>query len=242
MFWNDLKKPAAAIIALAIAASATAAAAETLVVRSTGPSSRAYPPGRALADDARITLRDNDVVVVLAGRGTRTLRGPGTFNPSAASTERASQLSAALGNSNEQRRVLGTSRGVGGPNIWLVDTTRSTTTCVADQRTVRLWRPAGAPASATITAADGRSASVQWAEGIARVDWPAALQVADGAEYRLSWATAGEPTTIRFALLGAANSGLTATVQSLIQHGCDAQLDMLIDLVSLPEPAPAPAG
>ena len=41
------------------------------------------PAGRC-RDNARITLRAGDVVVVLAGGGTRTFRGPGTYSPGTA--------------------------------------------------------------------------------------------------------------------------------------------------------------
>ena len=54
------------------------AAANVLVVRSTNPSYRA---GQSLPDNARITLRDGDQVMILASGGTRTFRGPGTYSP-----------------------------------------------------------------------------------------------------------------------------------------------------------------
>ena len=41
--------------------------AEVLVVRATGPSAKKFPAGKALADNARITLAANDSIVVLDG-------------------------------------------------------------------------------------------------------------------------------------------------------------------------------
>ena len=70
-----------AAIAALLAATATAAAANVLVVRSSGPSAKSYPAGRSLPDNARINLAQGDMVIVLTGGGTRTFRGPGTFSP-----------------------------------------------------------------------------------------------------------------------------------------------------------------
>ena len=85
MSWgpNSFTLRRAALAAL-LAAGATAAAANVLVVRSSGPSAASYKAGRSLPDNARITLRQGDTVVVLTGGGTRTFRGPGTFSPSSA--------------------------------------------------------------------------------------------------------------------------------------------------------------
>ena len=64
---------AAALTAFA----AVSASAAVLVVRSSGPSARGFPAGKALPDSEKLTLKANDVVVLLDSRGTRTLRGPG---------------------------------------------------------------------------------------------------------------------------------------------------------------------
>ena len=60
----------------------TSAAAAVLVVRSSGPSAAAYPPGKALPDTHMLKLKASDTVVLLDSRGTRTLRGPGSFSVS----------------------------------------------------------------------------------------------------------------------------------------------------------------
>lgn len=67
---------AAALAALGLS---TAAAADALVVRSTGPSAASYPVGRRLPDTERVVLRTGDRVVIVAQGGTRTLSGPGNF-------------------------------------------------------------------------------------------------------------------------------------------------------------------
>ena len=62
---------AAASAALLVSTSATAA---VLVVRSSGPSAGAYPPGKALSDTHKLNLKANDTIVLLDSRGTRTLQ------------------------------------------------------------------------------------------------------------------------------------------------------------------------
>jgi hypothetical protein len=51
----------AAAVALTVA---TASSAAVLVVRSSGPSARNFPPGKSLADNGKIALKANDTLVV----------------------------------------------------------------------------------------------------------------------------------------------------------------------------------
>jgi hypothetical protein len=57
----------------------------------------------------------------------------------------------------------------------------------------------------------------------------------------LSW-TGAPQTTVRFALLGASAAGLEDTAAALIRNGCEAQLNLLVDVMSLPETGAAPQG
>lgn len=100
-----MKKSSAVMAALLLTLGATGAAAETFVVSSSGPSARSYPSGRALPDDAHVTLRANDVVVVAVGGETRTLRGPGTFTPAVASGVRTQSPVVAAGGDQTRRRI-----------------------------------------------------------------------------------------------------------------------------------------
>src|SRR5215213_105459 len=70
--------------AAAMLAAPAALFATPLVVRSLGPSSKLYPPGRAVGDNMPLVLKAGDVVTVLAPSGARTLRGPGTFKVASA--------------------------------------------------------------------------------------------------------------------------------------------------------------
>ena len=240
MFWrpNKLRVPfiaAAAIIAL----SATAAAANILVVRSSGPSAKAYPPGKALAPNARVTLRQGDTIVLLDGRGTRTLRGPGSYAAGAAA--QVTTRGALTVNNNGRIGRIGASRDPGAlprsPSIWHVDVSQSATVCVANARGVMLWRPS---ATRTINLSIAPSAggaaprTIAWTAGQSTLAWPTDVRIMNDAEYRLSVEGVAIPTRLRFRILPAAPAGLDAQAQAFIQNGCQAQLDVLIDTVQLP--------
>src|SRR3954453_17476214 len=63
--------------AVAIAIGSTAGLANVVVVKSLGPSAKAYPPGKTLPETAKISLQGGDVVTVLGPASAQTLRGPG---------------------------------------------------------------------------------------------------------------------------------------------------------------------
>ena len=64
----------------AVAAISTSASGAVVVVRSLGPSAKAYPPGKTLPETAKIALQGGDVVTVIGPGSAKTLRGPGNFD------------------------------------------------------------------------------------------------------------------------------------------------------------------
>lgn len=228
----------AAIAAIAFA-SASAAAANILVVRSSGPSAKSYPPGRSLPANAQVALRPGDTIVLLDGRGTRTLRGPGTFAAGAAA--QAGTRSALTVNNGGRIGRVGDSRGtpetIRPPSIWHVDISQSATACVANPRSVILWRPnATQTVNLSISAAgtSGNARSFTWTAGQTTLAWPADLTVSSDAEYRLAVEGVAVPTRIRFRVLRSEPAGIDGQAQAFIQNGCQAQLDVLIDTVTVP--------
>jgi hypothetical protein len=237
--------------AAAIAFLATAGvAAETIVVRSSGPSARAYPPGKSLPDSAKVALKAGDSVTILDGRGTRVLKGPGTFSTTAA-TATSTSINQVLRNTGARQVRTGAVRGVGSasaarpPSVWLVDATKSGTVCYAGTEAVSLWMPGQADA-ATVTVtrvADGKSVPLALRPGQTIKVWPAEeLPVADGSEFRISGAGMASPVTLRFAALGPNPQGLESTASALITKGCNAQLDLLIETVAVPGGEDTPSG
>jgi hypothetical protein len=219
----------AALAALLVTAAASAAA-NVLVVRSSGPSARTYPPGKSLPDNAAIALQGGDTLVVLDARGTRTFRGPGRFNPSVAA--QASARGAVQNNARPQIGAVRSAAFVPGndANIWQLDVDQSGTHCLADQAPPTLWRADGSSAGGvTIAAADGTRREIAWPAGEQTLAWPAGLPVTEGAEYSLSRPGVAVPSRISFRRIDSAPSEVSGVAAALIEAECQAQLDLLVD-------------
>lgn len=217
--------------------------AQSVVVRSTGPSAGQYPAGKRLAANAAVALRAGDHVTVLDRAGTRVLNGPGAFilDASVARDQTATtRIAGLITRGAAPRTRTGAVRGEPdavptGParpeSVWYIDTTRGGTWCVADPRALVLWRPNRAgDVTATLSGARGASASVAWRSGSALKLWPAALPVGDGATYTLTGAGtgAGSRTVIITRILPALPEGdFAATAGMLADAGCTAQLELL---------------
>jgi len=233
------------LLALAGGATLIAAApafAEALVVRASGPSAGTFSPGKKLADGASVTLKAGDVLTLLDGRGTRTLRGPGVYGTTAtASAASTINIASFIGTRNSARARTGAVRGIKteprSPNVWYVDIRKPATVCVLDPANVKLWHPAGSAGTLAIAGAGGKG-SVAFAADAAVAAWPATLPVTEGASYQLSGAGLPKPVTVSFTLLSPGAEGLESTASTLIARKCSAQLDLLIETVAAPDPAP----
>ena len=204
------------------------AAANVLVVRSSGPSAAAYPAGRSLPDNARLTLRAGDSVIVLGPGGTRAFRGPGVFSPSAAAQAGGPTLA------NGQRARIGAVRGAGivphSPTIWHVDVTQSGDFCLASTSHVMLWRPdSSVPTTLTITGPSGPARSVRWAAGQSTLAWPATMPIANGATFSIAQSGVAVPTQVTFRTLAREPADLQGVASALIANGCQGQLDVLVE-------------
>ena len=244
MVWDRGMRRAIAGGAMALCLGlASAAAADTMVVRASGPSAKNYPPGTKLADGGMVALKAGDVVTLLDAKGTRTLRGPGSFGVTAAAGTAPSSnvtLAALLDTKRVRRARTGAVRGAVGdapaapprrPNLWLVDVAQPGALCFADGSAVRLWRAdAAKPASVRISGA-GAHAVANFAAGDAITSWPASLPVKNGSAYRIE--IGARATDIRFEQLGPIEPGLDKVAGGLIEHGCAAQLDLLVDSTAL---------
>src|SRR4051794_16496317 len=129
-----LAKPMLWGAAIAIALTSTAALANVVVVKSLGPSAKAYPPGRTLPETAKISLQGGDIVTVLGPASAQTLRGPGSFD--------AKQV--ALASAAGQRGRFGALRAAEvahNPSIWDIDVSQGGKVCINSGSKVQLWRP-----------------------------------------------------------------------------------------------------
>jgi hypothetical protein len=202
----------------------SAAMASVVVVKSLGPSAKAYPPGKTLPESAKITLQGGDVVTVLGPAAAQTLRGPGNFS--------AGQMSLA---SAERGRfgALRASEVAKNPSIWDIDVTQSGKMCVTNASKIQLWRPeAEAAVKISIRSSDGKSQDVDWAAGKASTTWPAALPVTSGAQYQIEWPETGDKSSVTFVTVPNAPADLVGAAQVLIENGCQHQLDLLVQSAS----------
>jgi len=226
------------------------AIAAPIVVRASGPAAASYPAGKTLNENARITLAANDTLVILDARGTRTLRGPGVFSaatPASAASAQAN-FSALVSTQNRRRARTGAVRGetaapVGekrAPNLWYVDVTRSSAVCLPKGSTATLWRPDfEAPASMTLTdITTGKAVPLAWRAAQPTLAWPDALPMRTGGSYRLSGGSLAAPVTIKLTEIANPET-MEQAGAALVANHCDAQLDVLIAGVALPEPTAA---
>lgn len=214
--------------AAAVALLASSASAAVLVVRSTGPSAAAYPPGKALPDSHMLKLKATDTIVLLDSRGTRTLTGPGNFSVSADAAPAAATRTAGA----SARRVrLGAVRGAGARSIWQADLGRSGNVCVANPGELTLYRPDATQAvDVTLTDSAGKSATVHFDAQQWEASWPSDLDVTAGK--RVNVTGLAQPATLTLRMLTPIPNGLESMAQSLIRADCQAQLDVLINTFS----------
>jgi hypothetical protein len=225
---------------LAMTMGAVAVEAAVLVVRSSGPSAKAYPAGRAVPEAQVITLKANDVVILLDSRGTRTLRGPGKFSATAsASNATTSSLAALTGQNTNRRSRVGAVRrppsgATAGRNVWQADIARSGNICIANPADLGLYRAnADAVARATVTdIASGKSGTAQFPAGQKIVNWPADVPVSANGRYQI--VSGGDNVVYTARMIQPVPAGLEGLAQSFIRNDCQAQLDVLIDTFASP--------
>lgn len=237
----------AGLAVVASLAMAHGAIAQSVVVRSTGPSAGTYSQGKKLPAGASVVLKAGDHVTVLDKSGTRVLSGPGTFalngaiNRDAASggTALATMMARGGGARTRTGAVRGALTGpvapapTGPENVWYIDVSKGGTYCVADAATLVLWRPAKTEdGTGKLLSQDGSMAEVAWRAGSALKVWPAAsVPVVDGQSYTFSNAV-GAPVKIRTMLLTSVPSDELDIAAAMAEKGCTAQLDLLASLAT----------
>src|SRR5205085_5325293 len=145
--------------AIAVAFGSVPALANVVVVKSLGPSAKAYPPGKTLPETAKIALQGGDVLTVIGPASAQTMRGPGNFD--------AKQV--ALASAAGQRGRFGALRAsevASNPSIWDVDVSSGGKVCVANPAKLQLWRAdSEGPVTVEIRSGDGKAQSLSWAAG-----------------------------------------------------------------------------
>ena len=238
---------AGALLAVAAMTWSSAALAQAMVVRSTGPSATKFPVGKKFAAGERVTLVSGDQIVLLDKGKTRTIARPGTHNVSAtveASQTLSSTMTRMIAREGAMRSRGGFTRGpaeaadapVRAPNLWVIDVREGGTFCVADPARLLFWRPDMA-GDALLRVELGTDAAK--AETLAFVDgqsyrrWPGdTLPLRTGERYRLSGAGLAAPVTISFLTLTAIPESPDQIAETLLAQGCTAQLGRLVDALA----------
>jgi hypothetical protein len=209
--------------AIAIALSSSLAMASVVVVKSLGPSAKAYPPGKTLPETAKITLQGGDVVTILGPASAQVFRGPGNFAAGQATLASAESKRGRFG-------ALRASELAKNPSIWDIDVTQSGKMCVTNASKVQLWRPdSEAGVTISIRSSDGKSQEMNWAAGKASATWPSALPITSGSQYQIEWPETGDKSSVTFVTVPNTPPDLVGAAQVLIEKGCQHQLDLLIE-------------
>jgi len=253
--------PKPRLMAAALAAAAVCipacALAQSMVVRSTGPSAAKYPVGKKLVMNERITLVAGDRLVLLDKGKTRTLVKPGVHNSSAvvaANQTLSRTMTQMISKDGALRRRGGATRSAvipgdtdaadtaaRAPNLWLIDAREAGNFCVSDPAALLLWRPDIAGEASLRVEAEAKGGKVEklsFVDGQAYRRWPSAtMPLATGNGYRLSGAGLPAPITIHIQLLDGLPETPDAIAAKLVERGCTAQLERLVDTMTDDEPA-----
>jgi hypothetical protein len=230
---------AMAASAIALGAGSPTVQAQSIIVRSSGPSAVAYPQGKKLAANAKVTLKPGDKLTVLDKAGTRVLAGPGSFTLDGNVNRDAgaiTRVAGAISNTGVRTRT-GAVRGAPGParagvanapdSVWYIDVSKGGPYCVADPASLVLWRPnRSEEASAKLTPAGGKPVDIVWKKGNPLKLWPSsALPVVEGGRYTFS-DPVGPSVTLVLHLLPSVPADDLAIAGILAEKGCTAQLDV----------------
>ena len=220
-----------------------AAQAQSLVVRSTGPSATQFPIGRVLASNASVTLGDRDRLMVLDKSGSRILMGPGSFTLDGKVThdqDALIRMRKLLDYDGPHRiRMSGGVRGgaaATGNNfekvprsIWSVDVSKGGTYCAVKGAPLTLWRRnTDHQESWKVTlASDGSMAMVVFKQGESSAPWPDHFTITHGGHYTFTRQRANVPVTIH--VLDPSGSDPVEYASQLARENCLAQFNILAE-------------
>ena len=240
-----MPQPRKRMTALALAALAAmavpGAALAGVVVSASGPSAGQYPVGKKIGNSDRIVLRAGDSLTVLDEKGTRVLRGAGTYTlGQQAGPSRRSTFAVLTEQRSAQRVRTGAVRGeasgavLSPTNIWYVDISKPGRTCLASTDRVRLWRgSAEGDASYTVRGGNGGQ-TIEFSDGEVLAAWDlVALPVTAGTDYRVSGPDGDG--TISFVVLPAVPEEPEDLAAELIANGCTRQLEILSSAMMVDE-------
>ena len=231
----------AAAAGVGLVAAANVAQAQSIVVRSSGPSAATYPQGKKLPAKAKVTLKAGDKLTVLDKAGSRVLTGPGSFTLDASVARdvgTGARIAGVVTGGGTARTRTGAVRGAvpgrpavavpaGPDSVWYIDVSKGGAYCVADPNSVVLWRPnRSEEATGKLSLVGGKPVEVTWKKGNPLKLWPTKdLPVADATRYVFS-DPVGPNVPITLHVIGTPPADDLAVASLLADRGCLAQLDV----------------
>lgn len=251
MYWTNKHLAVAIAVGTVTVVSASPLQADPIVIKYEGRSGEIYKPGKKLVPNAKINLKADEVLTVLDERGTRVLRGPGTFSSSSSASAKSvsnTSLTALIRTSSVRRARTGAVRGdgstalqAGSPNLWFVDVAKSGKICVADFANLQLWSSdTKLPRNIIATdVATGKTASAQFGKGQTMANWPSAIAPKNGNTYTFTISGQTQKTSVQ--LIRVAMNGeerLDKMASTLFENGCQTQSELLAATFTQADPAP----
>ncbi|MEO0590354.1 MAG: hypothetical protein AAFY81_08815 [Pseudomonadota bacterium] len=222
--------------ALLVGAGSAALAEPAVVVKS---SASEFPVGSKVEDTDTITLENGESVTVLTNKGSRTMKGPGTFEVGAKPKSNRARFANFTRKRAASRSATGAvraaSEGVArpvNPNAYYVDVERSGAVCLYDLEAVRLWRPYndGIQTYQVFDPQTEDSIDVTFDDGdsVAPLD-PALLTLTEGIEYTVTGPEGASEAKVSFVSMTEEYKQPDRFADALVERGCMVQLETLAE-------------
>ena len=222
----------------------SAAGAKTLVLQSTGPSAKQYPPGRVLLEPLNVTLESGDRISLLDAKGTREIRGPATIRDKIPRTASGTTLptwgeligsqmrpaaAAVRGSPNRGEGLSQAQRPSTVQNsLWQIDPTVGGDWCIIEGALPEFWRKdIDRSTSLTITGPPGASGITHFQRGNNTAKWLSSAKAANGAPYSVQLGNSTK-RQITIHSINLSNT-LQKIAEELAKNHCYHQVAILLD-------------
>lgn len=201
-----------------------------IVLRAKGPVAAKLATGKPVPAGTRVALQPSDVVMLLDGKGVRTLTGPGYLH-NGAFTRTGPSVAVAGERIGAVRGAPGMRPAPAPPppaQTWTVPLADVGAVCLPADRALTLWRRGGPETAIEIApAGTGAAHSLAWPAYSEQVSWPQGLSTAPGAKYRLTSKAFDGPREIEFRALSADDPACAAQIDFNVNMVANADEQML---------------
>lgn len=198
-------------------------------------------PGSVVDEATVISLPAGAVLMMNDASGqTRTLTGPydGPIGAAGNGAAEASGLERLVATRAAETSRLGAIRAAPGqipPDAAMISIAQSAVQCAPADAAIRLWRPETMDADSHVTITDpasGAEAQMIWHQGVATVEWPAALPLVSGRAYLVEMDLVPRPVEITLHRPETEIADTAALAEWMTGKGCRRQALALLDRLS----------